>query len=410
MAGDPGSELGRVSAKAGAAPAPVARGLTAGAAFLMATSAIGPGFLTQTAVFTSALRTDFAFAILVSVLVDLAVQVNVWRVLGAARKRGQELASLLQPGLGPLIAGLVAGGGLAFNIGNLAGCDLGLAIFGLRSGLGAILSAAFAVALLASPRAGRAMDVFSQALGALMILLTAAVMLWSHPDYPGALRAAFLPGRVEFLPIVTLMGGTVGGYITFSGVHRLLDAGVGGPNDVPHLTRAATLGILVTAIMRVVLFLAVLGVVGSAGSLDPGNPAASAFRQGAGEWGYRFFGAVLWSAAITSVVGCSYTSLSFLRTMAPFVERQLLAALGLFIGTSLVVFLFVGQPVRVLVLAGALNGLILPATLGVVLVAAGRPSLLNGYRHPRFLQALGWAAFLVTLAAGALALKDLAKL
>ena len=38
----------------------------AGAALLMATSAIGPGFLTQTAVFTSALRADFAFVILAS--------------------------------------------------------------------------------------------------------------------------------------------------------------------------------------------------------------------------------------------------------------------------------------------------------------------------------------------------------
>src|SRR5262249_13666338 len=159
----------------------------------------------------------------------------------------------------------------------------------------------------------------SQTLGGLMVLLTAAVMVWSRPDYLGALRAAFLPGRVAFLPIVTLMGGTVGGYITFSGVHRLLDAGVGGPEDLPHLTRAAVLGVGVTAVMRVVLFLAVLGVVGSAGTLDPANPAASAFRQGAGEWGYLFFGAVLWSAAITSVVGCSYTSLSFLRTTVPLV-------------------------------------------------------------------------------------------
>ena len=41
-----------------------------GAAFLMATSAIGPGFLTQTAVFTESLGASFAFAILVSVIVQ----------------------------------------------------------------------------------------------------------------------------------------------------------------------------------------------------------------------------------------------------------------------------------------------------------------------------------------------------
>src|SRR5687767_9497047 len=105
-------------------------GAFAGAVFLMATSAIGPGFLTQTAVFTQRLGADFAFAILASVLVDVAAQVNVWRVLGVARRRGQELATELLPGLGAAVSILVAFGGLVFNIGNVAGCGLGLAVFG----------------------------------------------------------------------------------------------------------------------------------------------------------------------------------------------------------------------------------------------------------------------------------------
>ena len=39
-----------------------------GAAFLMATSSIGPGFMLQTAAFTNELKADFAFAIVVSVI------------------------------------------------------------------------------------------------------------------------------------------------------------------------------------------------------------------------------------------------------------------------------------------------------------------------------------------------------
>ena len=42
-----------------------------GAAFLMATSAIGPGFLTQTAVFSWQLAGSFGFVILLSVLLDI---------------------------------------------------------------------------------------------------------------------------------------------------------------------------------------------------------------------------------------------------------------------------------------------------------------------------------------------------
>jgi len=373
----------------------------------MATSAIGPGFLTQTAVFTSSLKADFAFAILASVLVDVAAQANVWRVLGVARRRGPDVASALMPGLGAALTFLVALGGFVFNVGNVAGCGLGLAVYGLPVPAGASLSAVVALLLLASPQAGRAMDVFVKGLGALMIVLTAAVMWNAGPDYAAAAVGAVAPGRLDLLAALTLVGGTVGGYITFAGVHRLIDAGVGGEADVGSLTRAAVLGILVTAAMRVLLFLAVLGVVRHAGVLDPDNPAASAFRLGAGEAGYRFFGLVLWSAAITSVVGCSYTTLSFLRSLHPAVERRGAAILAGFILGSLAVYLLVGRPVRLLVLAGALNGLILPVTLGTVLVAARRPDLMGGYRHPAGLLLGGWLAWLATVVGGGLALADL---
>ena len=48
----------------------VARGGFLAAIFLMATSAIGPGFITQTATFTAKLGSAFAFAILASILID----------------------------------------------------------------------------------------------------------------------------------------------------------------------------------------------------------------------------------------------------------------------------------------------------------------------------------------------------
>jgi len=55
--------------------------------FLMATSAIGPGFITQTAQFTAQLGAAFAFAIVASIVIDIAVQLNVWRVIGVAGLR-----------------------------------------------------------------------------------------------------------------------------------------------------------------------------------------------------------------------------------------------------------------------------------------------------------------------------------
>ncbi len=373
----------------------------AGAAFLMATSAIGPGFLTQTVVFTAQLGASFGFAILISVLFDLGAQLNIWRVLVAARAPAQTVANRVLPRLGDVVAVLVAIGGLAFNIGNMAGCGLGLeALLGLPVRAGAAVSAAIAVWLFLSKEAGRAMDRFAQALGAVMIVLAGYVAFASHPPLGEAVVRTVLPARLDVLAIVTIVGGTVGGYITFAGGHRLLDAGIAGPENVGQATRSAGLGIGVATAMRVLLFLAALGVVSQGLALDKSNPPASVFRLAAGQVGYRLFGAVMWSAAITSVVGSAYTSVTFVRTLRAGWERYTKAMIVGFIVVSTAVFLTIGRPVAVLIVVGALNGLILPVSLGAMLVAAGRPALLHGYRHPALLTAAGAVVVLAMAAMG----------
>lgn len=372
-----------------------------GAAFLMATSAVGPGFLTQTVVFTDQLGASFGFAILMSVLIDLGAQLNIWRVLIAARAPAQTVANRVLPGLGTFVSVLVAVGGLAFNIGNVAGAGLGLnALLDLPVGLGAALSAALAIGLFLSREAGRAMDRFAQGMGAVLIVLTCYVAIASRPPVAEAALRSVLPVELDVLAIVTIVGGTVGGYITFAGAHRLLDAGIGGPGALGQATRSAGLGIGVATVMRVVLFLAALGIVSRGFALDPANPPASVFQHAAGVAGYRVFGAVMWAAALTSVVGSAYTSVSFIRTLRPSWERHGNPLIIGFIAVSTVIFLSVGRPVAVLIAVGALNGLILPVGLGAMLVASRRPQLLNGYRHPAALTAAGVVVAVVMAAMG----------
>ncbi|MEX2152657.1 MAG: NRAMP family divalent metal transporter [Gemmatimonadaceae bacterium] len=383
-----------------------------GAAFLMATSAIGPGFLTQTAVFTERLGASFAFAILVSIVVDFVAQLNIWRVLAVSARRAQDVANDVLPGLGWLLAILVAAGGLAFNIGNIAGTGLGLnALASFDPRVGAALSAAIAIALFVVPEAGRAMDRFVQLLGIVMIALALYVAAASHPPYDVALRSTVLPARIDVLSIVTIVGGTVGGYITFAGAHRLIDAGVVGRERLPAVTRSATLAIGLASVMRIVLFLGALGVVSRGVALDPTNPPADVFRRVGGEAGYRIFGLVMWAAAITSVVGSAYTSVSFLRSLAPVIERNWRAATIAFIVVSTIVFLLVGRPVKVLVAVGALNALILPLSLGAMLVAAQRKHVVGDYRHPMWLLVTGVLVAIGMAAMGAYTLvNDLPRL
>jgi len=98
---------------------------------------------------------------------------------------------------------------------------------------------------------------------------------------------------------------------------------------------------------------------------------------------------VMWSAAITSVVGAAYTSVSFIRSFHPALEKNSRVVITAFIIFSTLIFLFVGQPVQLLVLAGAINGFILPIALAVMLIASSRPIFKN-YHHPLWMKIAGW--------------------
>lgn len=388
-------------------------GAILGAAFIMATSAIGPGFLTQTAKFTADFAASFAFVILLSIILDIGAQVNVWRVIGVSGLRGQDIANKVLPGLGYFVAVLVALGGLAFNIGNIGGAALGLNVLvGMDVKMGAIISGIVGIIIFLSKDAGAVIDRFVKVLGGLMILIVTYVAFTTNPPVGEALYRSVAPENPStlVLPIITLLGGTVGGYITFAGGHRLIDAGITGEENLPEITKSSVTGILIASVMRIFLFLAVLGVVSKGLQLDSSNPAASAFQHGAGMLGYKFFGVVLWCAAITSVVGAAYTSVSFLKTLHTFIAKNEKYFIMGFIIVSTLVMALVGSPAKLLILAGSLNGLILPVTIGTILIASRRKDIVGEYKHPAWLLAFGILIVLVSGYAGIASLKGIAKL
>lgn len=371
--------------------------LLMGAAFLMATSSIGPGFVTQTTVFTQTLMASFGFVILLSVILDIGAQLNVWRIIGISGKRGQDISNMVVPGLGYVVSFLIVLGGLAFNIGNIGGCGLGLQVlFGIDPKIGAIISAIIGISIFLVKEAGKVMDRFTQIAGFIMIVLTLYVVISSNPPVGEAVAKTFMPDTMDYSAIITLLGGTVGGYIVFSGGHRLIDAGVVGKEALPQITRSSVTGICITGVMRVLLFLATLGVITGGFVLDKANPPASVFLQAAGMVGYKIFGIVLWSAAISSVIGCAYTSVSFIRTFSAKLEANYRWLIIGFIIFSTLVFVIVGRPVFILVIVGTLNGLILPITLAVMLIAAHKKSIVGTYKHPLWMTIFGIVVVVLT--------------
>jgi Mn2+/Fe2+ NRAMP family transporter len=366
-----------------------------GAAFLMASSAIGPGFLTQTAVFTQQLGASFAFVILLSIILDAIAQLNIWRIIAVADKPAQDIANKVFPGLGYFISFLVFLGGLAFNIGNIAGAGLGLnVLFGISVGQGAVISAIMAIGIFIYKEAGKAMDVFAKTMGLIKIVLALIIAYTSSPPLAEAALRAVNPTQFSFTAVLTIVGGTVGGYITFSGAHRLLDARQTGIQNLGAVNKGALSAIGLASIMRLLLFIAALGVVSKGFTLDPSNPAASVFKLASGEIGYKIFGVVIWAAGISSVVGSAYTSISFIKSFHPTIlkfNREIIIA---FISISCVIFILIGKPVKILLTVGAINGFILPIALGIMLIAAYRTKIIANYKQPLWLTLTGLAVVL----------------
>ncbi|WP_415607427.1 NRAMP family divalent metal transporter [Liquorilactobacillus hordei] len=370
------------------------RSIAMGAAFLMAMAAVGPGFLTQTATFTGQIGADFGFAILICIIFDIIVQMNVWRIIVVSGKKAQVIANEIFPGLGYLLSFLVAVGGLFFNIGNVGGAGLGLnVLFGISPENGAVIAGALAIIIFVVKNALTVMDRTVQILAVVKVAILLYIIFIMAVPYQAAVHHTFLPTKIDFYSIVTIVGGTVGGYISFSGGHRLIEGGMKGKQNIKYVNEGALTGIGIASFIRVLLFLAGLSVVVTGYKLDPTNPAASIFKYAAGNFGYKFFGLLLFAAGMTSILGSTFTSTSFLDFAVKSkndLQKSRKVLIISFIVISTAIFYIVGSPAKVLVFVGAANGFVLPIALAILLIAGVSKKIVGDYHHPKWLIFSGW--------------------
>ena len=386
-----------------------------GAAFLMATSAIGPGFLTQTSKFTAQYGAPLIMIILVAILMDVTAQMNIWSIIGVSGMRAQDIANKLLPGLGIFLAIIVAIGGLAFNVGNVGGVALGFnAMIGLPEKVGAVVAGCLGIIIFLNKNAKTIMDKVATVLAAVILITVLVVAVISKPPMGevGKGLVSFGEFPTMFVALTTLLGGSCGGYIPFSGAHRLVDAGVTGADN---FRRSVTQGVLTSGIVRILLFLAVLGTCGLAAGnaaqiIDASNPAAEAFKLAAGALGYRLFGLCLFSAGVSSVVGAAFTSVSFLKTLHPVIMKYEKWFVVGFIAFSTLMMVIVGNAAQLLIIAGAVNGLILPISLTCMLAASFSKKIVGDYKHPMWLTILGLIVIVISAIVGIQAVPGIMKL
>lgn len=390
-----------------------------GAAFLMATSAIGPGFLTQTSTFTAQHGAALALVIVLVILMDITAQMNIWSIIGVSGMRAQDIANKLLPGLGVFLAIIVAIGGLAFNVGNVGGVALGFnAMIGLPEKVGAVVAGCLGIIIFLNKNAKTIMDKVATVLAAVILITVLVVAVISKPPMGEVAKGAVSFGKFPtmFVALTTLLGGSCGGYIPFSGAHRLVDAGVEGAGN---FRRSVIQGVCTSGVVRILLFLAVLGTC-TAGStwiagnaeqiIGASNPAAEAFKLAAGDLGYRLFGLCLFSAGVSSVVGAAFTSVSFLKTLHPFIMKYEKWFVVGFIAFSTLMMVIVGNAAQLLIIAGAVNGLILPISLACMLAASRSKKIVGDYKHPMWLTVLGLVVVLISAYVGIKAVPGIMKL
>ena len=368
-------------------------------AFLMATTSVGPGFLTQTAVFTNIYKIDMAFPVFISALITFVIVMNLWRIVGVSGMRIQDIANKVAPGIGYIVGILLALGAIAFNFGNVSGAALGInVIAGIDTTWGALTTGLLGSTLFIAHNALKRIDQMARYLGLFLIILISYVAIKNMPPMLQVISAAVFPSDYKslLLPTLTIVGGAVGGY--YAGAQRLVDTDLNAKNKIIQINNAAWAGISIAVIIRILLFLAVFGVIVTGVTLDNTNPAADAFRQGAGNFGHFIFGLVLFLASITSVIGNSYMAISLIKTLFPMIARnEKLWCIGFIIFTSMGTVLL-NMPILLLMMAGLINSIILPVVLGIMLLATRRQDIVGEYKHPIYLSLSGFFIVIIMAA------------
>lgn len=384
----------------------ISRSAALGAAFLMAASAVGPGFLIQTSRFSAQGGLSFFYVILFVTLADIVTKANIWSVVGAAGLSGAQIADRVRKGLGTVLTAMILFGGLAFNVGNIGGTALGLsAVFGLDERIGALIGGALAAGIFCFHGAKRVIDRLAIVLSATIAASLLAVVIKTQPPVLAAVAAPPAPSELAawFFPLITLLGGACGGYIPFSGAHRLLESGSGSPKA---FRRSAALGASMSGAIRLLLFFCVIGGCyagrtlldeNAAAVIHADNPAAQTFLLAAGTWGKRLFGVTLFAAGLACTIGAAYTSVSFLKSLLPAAARHERGFILGMIGLSALILLIFGNAARFAILSGTVNGFVLPVSLGCILLACRRRDIVGDYRHPPVFTIAGW--FVVALSA-----------
>ena len=369
------------------------RSIVIGSALLAATTNVGPGFCTQTSLFSYQYLGGMLLAIILSAIFDSVMQTTTYRMCCFAGKEAQGIADDLKKGLGAFLSCIVIFGLCCFQLGNVGGIALGLrTLLNIQNtSVSVLLGGVCAIAVFAFKKFNNIIDMISKLLAVVMIVSIAIVAVMAKPSVSKIFETMGEVKKISLLyPVMTMVGAVSGGYASLIGPHRLLGRGIKGKEHWKTY-RATLAGHLGTVyLIRVLFFLACFGVVAHGMQIDTSDPARSIFQTGAGMFGYYLMGVVLFAAGVTTVIGAAVTLVSMIRNYFPKVAEKERETCIVFIAIATILMAVIGQPAAMLVAASSINGMVLPVLMVIMLIASRSKRVMGAeYHHPIVLTVIG---------------------
>lgn len=369
------------------------RSIILGSALLAATTNVGPGFCTQSTLFTYQYLGGMLLAIIICAVFDATMQTTTYRMCCYAGKEAQAIADDLKKGLGVFLSIIVMFGIFAFQLGNVGGVALGLrTLLNIENTtISVLLGGLCAIMVFAFKKFNSIIDNISKILAVVMIVSILIVAIMAKPNVGEMFSTMKEVSKASLLyPILTMVGAVSGGYASLIGPHRLLGRGIKGKENWPSYRNTVTAHLSTVYLIRILFFLASFGIVMKGMTIDTSDPARSVFQAGAGMFGYYLMGVVLFAAGVTTVIGAAVTLVSMVRNYFPQVQERERQVCIVFIAIATLIMAFIGQPSAMLVAASSINGMILPIVMLIMLIVSRNKKVMGeDYHHPAVLTILG---------------------
>lgn len=381
-----------------------------GPGLIISASFIGPGTITTATVTGSSYGYALAWAIAFSIVATIILQEMSARLgIATGQGLGEALRTTFQHpvlrfAMVALIVAAIGVGGASYAGGDTTGTALGLSgLTGLSPKLLVVVVGLIIFGLLITG----SYKVLERALVVMVAVLAAVFLLTMvvvQPDVGAILRGTFAPTIPSgaLLTTIALIGTTVVPYNLFLHANLAQEKWGGLPKD--RAIRDAKVDTIVSILIGGVITLAIMITAAAAMwtkgvTAESGADMATQLEPLLGAAAPYVFALGLFAAGMTSAVagplGAAYAICGVMGWGSDLKSPRFRAVWIAVMGVGMVIALTGVNPIQIILLAQAANGLLLPIVAGFLLVVMSRSSVLGRHKNGPVATTLGVLVFIV---------------